>query len=194
MVLMPVLVAAHMGVGGTMPRINCSLITFNLAVETTSPPLLVALHEYFPECSGSVLRILMQQVPLICVITKSGDESMLTSSLNHEMAGDGMPVTWHSNICWVPAGTSDDLNWRTNSGGTIFWCVSIICEHGKNRSGLRLKFVQTFDTEVSGCFSFPLFGCSFARVLSRVFWEGFFNRKLAQTISVSGLVIWRIHR
>ena len=50
---------------------------------------------------------------------------MFSSSLNQDTVGVGMPVTWHSNINWVPSGTSVDFRCLEKSGGVIFWRVSV---------------------------------------------------------------------
>lgn len=94
-------------------------MTFSLALDAASPPGLSARHVYLAPWLGATERIFRQFVPFIFVITKSGELSMFCSSLYQDIVGDGMPVTWHSNINGAPSITSTDLRFLVKSGGTI---------------------------------------------------------------------------
>lgn len=94
-------------------------MTVRRAAEAISPPVLTARHEYRPLWLRETLRIFKQQLPLILVMTKSGELSIFWSSLNQDIAGDGMPLTWHSKMKGEPSRTSTDFKFLMKSGGII---------------------------------------------------------------------------
>lgn len=100
-------------------------ITEILAEDAASPPGLIARQVYLAEWVDRACRTLRQHDPLILVMTYSGELSTLSSSLNQDTVGDGMPTTWHSRTSGAPSATSTDLMFLVNSGGTICWCVSV---------------------------------------------------------------------
>ena len=114
----------HPGNTDCRQRSEILRMTLILAEDAASPPGLLARHVYRALWWRIMRRIFKQHVPLILVRTNSGDVSMLWSSLNHDIVGDGMPVTWHSMENGEFSNTSTDFRFRVKSGGIICWWVS----------------------------------------------------------------------